>query len=317
MPELILHHYPSSPFSEKIRVVLGHKKLAWHSVEIPPIMPKPDLVALTGGYRRAPVLQVGADVYCDTALICDVLEHLQPEPALYPLALKGVSRIFAQWADTQLFWAAMGYNLQPKGAAHVFAKAPPEAAKAFGEDRKAMSSNMVRLRPGDAASAYRSYLRRIAHMVEEHEFLFGLDPCIADFAAYHSLWYTRNRVPQLADILNATPAVNEWMDRIEAIGHGVVEPFSAADAIKVASLAEPMPAAEKLLLDSVFQDDHAIPLGTRVTITAESFGPEPTEGVLLAATRTHYTLEREDARLGTLHVHFPRIGYMLRKAEKV
>jgi glutathione S-transferase len=317
MPELILHHYPSSPFSEKIRVVLGHKKLAWHSVEIPPIMPKPDLVALTGGYRRAPVLQVGADVYCDTALICDVLEHLQPEPALYPLALKGVSRIFAQWADTQLFWAAMGYNLQPKGAAHVFAKAPPEAAKAFGEDRKAMSSNMVRLRPGDAASAYRSYLRRIAHMVEEHEFLFGLDPCIADFAAYHSLWYTRNRVPPLADILNATPAVNEWMDRIEAIGHGVMEPFSAADAIKVASLAEPMPAAEKLLLDSVFQDDHAIPLGTRVTITAESFGPEPTEGVLLAATRTHYTLEREDARLGTLHVHFPRIGYMLRKAEKV
>jgi glutathione S-transferase len=317
MPELILHHYPSSPFSEKIRVVLGHKKLPWHSVEIPPIMPKPDLVALSGGYRRAPVLQVGADVYCDTALICDVLEHLQPEPALYPPALKGVSRIFAQWADTQLFWAAMGYNLQPKGAAHVFAKAPPEAAKAFGEDRKAMSSNMVRLRPGDAASAYRSYLRRIAHMVEEHEFLFGLDPCIADFAAYHSLWYTRNRVPQLADILNATPAVNEWMDRIEAIGHGVMEPFSAADAIKVASLAEPMPAAEKLLLDSVFQDDHAIPLGTRVTITAESFGPEPTEGVLLAATRTHYTLEREDARLGTLHVHFPRIGYMLRKAEKV
>jgi glutathione S-transferase len=317
MPELILHHYPSSPFSEKIRVVLGHKKLPWHSVEIPPIMPKPDLVALTGGYRRAPVLQVGADVYCDTALICDVLEHLQPEPALYPPALKGVSRIFAQWADTQLFWAAMGYNLQPKGAAHVFAKAPPEAAKAFGEDRKAMSSNMVRLRPGDAASAYRSYLRRIAHMVEEHEFLFGLDPCIADFAAYHSLWYTRNRVPQLADILNATPAVNEWMDRIEALGHGVMEPFSAADAIKVASLAEPMPAAEKLLLDSVFQDDHAIPLGTRVTITAESFGPEPTEGVLLAATRTHYTLEREDARLGTLHVHFPRIGYMLRKAEKV
>jgi glutathione S-transferase len=317
MPELILHHYPSSPFSEKVRLVLGHKKLTWHSVEIPPIMPKPDLIALTGGYRRAPVLQVGADVYCDTALICDVLEHVQPEPALYPPALKGVSRIFAQWADTQLFWAAMGYNLQPKGAAHVFAKAPPEVAKAFGEDRKAMSSNMVRLRPGDAASAYRSYLRRIAHMVEEHEFLFGLDPCIADFAAYHSLWYTRNRVPPLADILNATPAVNEWMDRIEAIGHGLMEPFSAADAIKVASLAEPMPAAEKLLLDSTFQDEHAIPLGTRVTITAESFGPEPTEGVLLAATRTHYTLEREDARMGTLHVHFPRIGYVLRNADKV
>lgn len=317
MPDLILHHYPSSPFSEKIRLVLGFKKLAWKSVLIPPIMPKPDLVALTGGYRKTPVMQVGADVYCDTTLICDVLEHVQGEPTLYPPHLKGVSRVFAQWADTALFAAAMAYSLQPRGAAHVFAKAPPEAAKAFGEDRKAMSANMVRLRPADATSAYRSYLRRIAHMAEEHDFLFGTDPCVADFATYHSLWYTRNQVPLLADILNATPAVGEWMDRVEAIGHGVMDKFSAADAITVANGAEPLPAGQNLLLDSAFQDDHGIALGSRVTLTAESFGPEPTEGVLLAATRTHYTLQRDDPRTGLVHVHFPRIGYVLRKAEAV
>ncbi len=315
MPDLILHHYPSSPFSEKVRLVLGYKKLAWKSVPIPPIMPKPDLVALTGGYRRAPVMQVGADVYCDTTLICDVLEHVQGEPTLYPPHLKGVCRIFAQWADTTLFWAAMAYNLQPKGAAYVFGKAPPEAAKAFGEDRKAMSANMVRLRPADATSAYRSYLRRIAHMAEEHDFLFGTDPCVADFATYHSLWYTRNQVPPLADILNATPAVGEWMDRVETIGHGVMDKFSAPDAITVAGGAAPMPAGQNLLIDSAFQDDHGIALGSRVTVTAESFGPEPTEGVLLAATRTHFTLQREGPGGGLVHVHFPRIGYVLRKAE--
>ena len=110
--ELILHHYPTSPFAEKIRLILGHKKLAWKSVLIPAIMPKPDVVALTGGYRRTPVLQVGADVYCDTALICDVLEHLAPEPTLYPAHLKGVCRIFSQWADSTLFWAApLGWKL--------------------------------------------------------------------------------------------------------------------------------------------------------------------------------------------------------------
>jgi glutathione S-transferase len=196
----------------------------------------------------------------------------------------------------------------------VFGKAPPEVLNAFREDRKAMSSNMVRLRPGDATSAYRSYLRRIAHMVEEHDYLFGLDPCIADFATYHALWYTRKQVPPLADILNTTPAVGEWMDRMAAIGHGVEERFDAADAIKVAELAEPAPVAEKLLVDSAFQDDHGIALGTRVTITPETFGTEPTEGVLLAATRTHYTLERESERVGRMHVHFPRIGYVLRKA---
>ena len=82
MSHLILHHYPSSPFSEKIRAVLGFKQLAWKSVIIPSVMPKPDVVALTGGYRKTPFLQIGADIYCDTALICNVLEHEQPEPEI-------------------------------------------------------------------------------------------------------------------------------------------------------------------------------------------------------------------------------------------
>jgi glutathione S-transferase len=315
MPGLILHNYPSSPFSEKIRLVLGYKKLAWKSVLIPAIMPKPDVIALTGGYRKTPILQVGADVYCDSALICDVLEHVQLEPTLYPPHLKGVSRVFAQWADSTLFWAAMAYNLQPKGAAQVFAKAPPDAAKAFSEDRKAMSGNMARLRPADATSAYRSYLRRIAHMVEEHEFLFGAEPCVADFAAYHALWYTRVQVPVMADILNATPAVGEWMDLMAEIGHGANDRLSSGDAITVAQGAEPMPAGQNLLIDSAFQDDHGIALGSKVTITAESFGPESTEGELIAATRTHYTLRREHPLTGTVHVHFPRIGYVMRKVD--
>jgi glutathione S-transferase len=208
----------------------------------------------------------------------------------------------------------MGYNLQPKGAAQVFAKAPPEAAKAFSEDRKAMTTNMVRLRPGDATSAYRSYLRRIANMADEHDFLFGMEPCVADFSAYHGIWYTRNQVPVLADILNATPSVGEWANRMEAIGHGATTRLTPADAIELARVAEPAVAGANLLIDSAFQDDHGIPLGTRVTIAPESFGNEPTEGELIAATRTHYSLRREDARAGLVHVHFPRIGYVLRAA---
>jgi hypothetical protein len=209
----------------------------------------------------------------------------------------------------------MAYNLQPKGAAHMCADAPPEAARAFGEDRKAMAVNMTRLRPGDATSAYRSYLRRIAHMAEEHDYLFGVEPCIADFAAYHPLWFTRIRVPVLAEILSITPAVVEWMDRMQALGHGLPEKFSAADAIAVAGKSEPREAGGNLLIDSGFQDDHGIALGSRVTLTSESFGPEPTEGDLVAATRTHYTLRRTDPRAGTVHVHFPRIGYVLKKAD--
>jgi len=47
---IILHHYDTSPYSEKVRLGLGLKGLAWASVEIPVIMPKPDLTALTVFY---------------------------------------------------------------------------------------------------------------------------------------------------------------------------------------------------------------------------------------------------------------------------
>ena len=311
MSDLILHHYPSSPFAEKIRLVLGYKNLAWKSVVIPQIMPKPDVQALTGGYRKTPILQIGADIYCDTSLICDVLEHLAPTPSLYPEPGKGLARTLAQWADSTLFWAAMAYNLGPKGAADMFGNTPPEVAKAFSDDRRAMSGSMTRLRPADAAAAYKSYLRRLSDMLDDQPFLLGAVPTVADFACYHPLWFTRTRTPSVAGILDLTPAVVDWMARMAAIGHGTMEKFNAADAIAVAAASTP----HTLLTDSTFQDDHGIALGSLVTVAAESFGPEATEGELVAATRTHYTLRRIDERAGTVHVHFPRIGYVLEKAE--
>jgi glutathione S-transferase len=308
MTDLILHHYPTSPFAEKVRCVLGFKQLAWKSVIIPAVMPKPDVLALTGGYRKTPLLQIGSDIYCDTALICDVLEHIAPTPSLYPQTQKGLARIVAQWADTTLFWAAMGYNLQPKGAAAMFDGAPADAGKIFGADRAAMSTGMTRLRPPDATAAYKSYLRRISDMLDGQDFVIGSAPCIADFACYHPLWFSRKRVPVMAGILDATPAVLHWMDRMAALGHGTLERFSATEAI-AACAATTRAAAQN---DAVFQDEHGITLGSRVTIAAETFGQEPTEGDLVAATRTRYTLRREDDRAGTVHVHFPRIGYVLR-----
>lgn len=307
MTELILHHYPSSPFSEKTRLMLGFKSMAWKSVLIPMISPKPDVVALTGGYRKTPVLQIGADIYCDTALIADVLEHIQPRPTLYPEPIKGMARTLAQWADTTLFWTSMAFNMQPEGLAQLFGNTPPEVTRAFGEDRKAMSAGMLRLRPPDAAAAYKSYLRRLSDMLNDWPFLLGEVPCIADFAMAHPLWFTRERTPLLAGILNATPAVLDWMDRMAAIGHGAMEKISALDAIAVAAASTPAP-----LPDDIFQDEHGIPLGSRVLVSAESFGPEATEGELIAATRMHYTLRRTDERAGTVHVHFPRIGYSLK-----
>jgi glutathione S-transferase len=311
--DIFLHHYPTSPFAEKIRAIMGYKNLAWKSVFQPMIMPKPDMQALTGGYRRIPILQVGNQIICDTMLICDVLEHLSPQRTLYPAGLKGAARTVAQWADSMLFPVAMAYNFQPAGAAHVFKDQPPENLKAFAADRQAMRGGAPRMNPADASATYKSYLRRISSMLDGQNFLLGDQPSVADFAVYHPLWFTRKIVPPVASVLDATPAVLAWMDAIAAFEQG--EPSKSNTTESIAACAVSMPANELFGSESTFQDEHGIPLGSDVTITAESFGLESSAGQLVAATRTRYTLRRVDARAGEVFVHFPRIGFILKKAD--
>ena len=309
MPDLILHHYPMSPFAEKVRLMLGRKKLAWKSVIIPNVMPKPDVQALTGGYRKTPILQIGSHIYCDTALIADVLEHIEPRPPLYPPAHKGLSRVLAQWADEKLFWAAMGHNFHPKGTAQAFAGLAPEQIKAFAEDRSKMRQGMPRISPGDAGGTYKSYLRRLANMLHGQDYLLGNEPCIADLAAYHPLWFTRTITPVMAGILEATPEILTWMDRMAAIGHASHAGMSSQAAIELCAAS---PDVGAVLVAEPFQDEHGIALGSQVSINSEGFGLEPTAGELVAATRMHYTIKRFDERAGQVHVHFPRVGFQMR-----
>ena len=310
MSQLILHHYPTSPFAEKIRLIFGYKKLAWQSVIIPRIMPKPELTALTGGYRRTPVMQIGADIYCDTALIADVLEKIAPAPSLYPSSVNGASRIVAQWADSQVFSAAMAYNFQPAGIADVFAGVPEEAIQAFVADRAAMRGGAPRMAIGEGTSTYKSQLRRLSDMLTERPYLLGDAPSIADFSAYHPIWFTLERTPSLSGILDATPLLKDWMTRMKAIGHGVHEKMTAEHALEAANHATPSDVTQM-----PFVNEHGIDLGSEVTITADNFGLEPTQGTLVAATKTRLILRREDQRTDAVHVHFPRNGFILKKVK--
>ncbi|MDE2618173.1 MAG: glutathione S-transferase family protein, partial [Burkholderiales bacterium] len=216
----------------------------------------------------------------------------------------------------RLFWAAMSYNFQPKGIAQVFGGGTPEKwgpiAKTFGEDRARMRTAVPRAPAPDAAAAYRSYLRRLSDMLHGQRYLLGDAPCVADFAACHPLWFTQTQTPAMAGILEATPAVQAWMARMAAIGHGSRTELDASAAIAHCAAS---PDSGALLPEHPFQDEHGIPLGSRVSIFSDSFGPEPSSGELVAATRLHYTIRRVDERAGPVHVHFPRIGYVLKKEE--
>ena len=94
-----------------------------------------------------------------------------------------------------------------------------------------------------------------------------------------------------------------------------MEKLSATESIAACALNSPGTAPFGHDSDEIFQDEHGIALGSQVTVAAEVFGQEPTAGELVAATRTRFTIKRVDARAGTVQVHFPRIGYVLKAVQ--
>ncbi len=306
MQPLILHHYDGSPFSEKLRLIFGFKGLAWLSVKIPVIMPKPDVIALTGGYRKTPIAQVGADVYCDTALIARLIEQRAPTPSLFPHGAP-LAPVLAQWADSTLFWTVIPYTMQPAGVAQVFKGVPPEVLKAFAADRAPFTATMRRQTVPDATAALTGYLADLeAQLADGRPYFLGTAASIADFSIAHCLWYVRRGGP-VADILQPHARLAAWTDRMLAMGHGTPQPLSSADALAMAAAGTPVATA--------VQEGLGFEAGQAVTLCATDYGTDPVAGVLVGLSHHEAVLRRTDERAGTVHVHFPRAGYQIRQEQ--
>jgi len=308
MSELILHHYPTSPFAEKARLLLGFKGLSWRSVKISPVMPKPDLTALTGGYRKTPVLQIGADIYCDTALIARRLEQEKALPAFFPEGQEMIAASFATWADSVVFQHAVSLVFQPESIAVRFASLPPEAIKGFIADRAGLFSggSATRLSAEQARHQWPTIMTRLEQQLqrEEGDYLFG-EPSIADFALAHSLWFLK-ATPVTSPLVDNYPAVAAWLVRVLGFGHGASSEMTSQEALDVARNATPA-----ALPDESFEDPNGFTAGQRVVIAAIDYGVDPVAGELLFAGSEELILRREDERGGVVHVHFPRFGFRI------
>ena len=308
MADIILHHYPQSPFAEKARLMLGFKGLNWHSVMIPPVMPKPDLTALTGGYRRTPVMQIGADIFCDTALMARRLERAKATPALFPEGREAVAASLAQFADQVLFQHGVAINFQPKGLASRFAGMPEEVIKGFVADRQKLfaGGSASRLDTGVALSQWPALMSRLETQLQRNgEFLLGNAPCVADFAHYHPLWFVASN-QAVSEALNGYPAIQSWMKRIADIGSGVSTKTDAAEAIEVARDASP-----EALPQTSFASPGGFTSGQAVTVSAVDYGTDPVIGQWLYEDEEEIIIARDDERAGQVHVHFPRFGYRI------
>jgi glutathione S-transferase len=305
---LILHHYESSLFSEKVRLAFGLKKLDWGSVHIPVTMPKPDLTPLTGGYRRTPVLQIGADVYCDTQLILREIERRHPTPSLFPAGQKGLASMIAMWADRTFFQSTVPIIFGSEGF-HV-----PEA---FKQDREQLSG-----RPFDtefmraAAIVMRDQWRGQVSWIEEAladgegDFVTGPLPGLADLSAYMNLWFLKNaQRPGYDSLMAPFELTRAWVARVEALGHGRPEPLTGADALAIAAAATPAP---RMGVDP--QEPQGLRAGAHVTIMADDYGRDPISGALVFSDANEVAIRREVVDLGEVVVHFPRVGYTVRRS---
>jgi len=311
MTDLILHHYDGSPFSEKVRLMLGFKGLAWASVKVPVILPKPDVVALTGGYRKTPFMQIGADIYCDTALIARLLEARAPTPTLFP-ASAPLSPLLAQWADSTLFWTIIPYTMQPAGAAQVFQGVPPEVLKAFAADRAPFTAGMKRQTVADATANLTAYAAALdRQLAASGDFLFGSAASIADFSVAHCIWYVQRGGP-VAAIFEPFVHLRAWYARVQAFGHGTPEKLRSDEAITIAANA----SGAGSHASTQVQPGLAFEAGQAVTVMPTDYGCDPVAGTLVGLSGDEVVIRRSDERAGTVHVHFPRAGFQIKQEQQ-
>ena len=300
--EIILHHYPFSTFSEKVRTALGYKELAWRSVEIAGLPPRPLLAPLTGGYRRAPVLQLGADIYCDTNRILPALERLNPRKPLYPKGSEGVAQGLGFAWERQMWIPMIGVLVHYIGE-HI----PPE----FLKDRKD-SYLMVDISKEAMAPQFEQHLQLVRAQLgwlktalAARPFLFGDAPSAADFACWQTLFLLRKNCPPEVDALLGLAPIAPWFDRIAAFGHGTPTAMTAEAAFEAARAATPAAVTH---LDPN-GDPGGLRAGCPVIVTPDDNARVPVKGTLVAAGDAEIVIHRKDAQAGDLHLHFPRLGF--------
>jgi glutathione S-transferase len=289
-----------------VRVALGMKGLAWSRVEQPNIMPRPFLTPLTGGYRRIPVMQIGADIYCDTGLIVRELDRRFPDPPLAPKGAAGIAWTMRNWAERAWF----GPTVAVVFGAH--ARAVPQE---FIKDREELSGRPfdVKTLQGAAplmADQWRANADLLnAQLADGGPWVLGAAPTAADLAAYLNIWFLRSGEPQaFARLTAGMDALAQWTARMDAVGHGKPTDMSAEAAFKIAAESTPEPARP-----SQPGEPQDVTPGTKVSVMPDDYGRNPVVGEVTHISPQEIAILRQAEGAGDVVVHFPRAGFLVMK----
>lgn len=304
-PEIIFHNYPQSPVAEKVRVAFGIKGLSWRDVEIPRLPPKPFVTALTGGYRRTPVMQIGADIYCDSQCILRELERRFPGKSYMPAPDAGMMWCLSRWTDGGLFDLAVKLVLGSAGDALPKDFAEDRGRLYLGEDwvegLKRANAQLPHL-----VSQMRAPLSWLNDQLGDgRKFLLGDQPAAFDAQIFHVVWFIRGRWDGGPAMLSEFSDLVRWEENVRTLGHGTSTPLDPQEAIEIAKgLAPSSPSG---VADYEPQD---IQVGTTVTVHPDVDGGEQgVTGTVQYADVNTISVLRTASDVGTVCVHFPRAGY--------
>ncbi|KAK4540447.1 hypothetical protein LTR36_009193 [Oleoguttula mirabilis] len=355
-PVVVLFGYEASTFTLKARIALLVKQIPYTFITVPSMMPRPllkDTFGLT--YRKIPVLAIGKELYCDTSLIVEALEHFFPETegyqSLYPTAADGrnyrpMIRGFASyWADRALFRVTTG--LIPASVWRT----------SFGQDRAGLIGH--KLDADKLEKKLPENLSRLDMQLSMLEPLFGNEdgpwifstssPSLADISVYYQLsWGSDIAAGRLIDnltgggtsdtdtegataVFNAQryPGVYTWYitlqrylenlpsteDKDPAFSD-VLEQIKKSPSLGRKSLLLPTPRSSHAELDKKC----GLTEGALVSVAPDDTGrANPTVGTLVALSPEEIVIKPqvlEKAAEVEARIHFPRLGFVVRPFDK-
>ncbi|KAJ3227778.1 hypothetical protein HDU81_006494 [Chytriomyces hyalinus] len=318
MPAPILHHYPESPYAFKVALALRLNGVAFHSHVVPREPPRPATEALTGAYRRIPVLQVGNSVWCDSAVILDEFAARTVDPL--------VATAFSAWCDKVLF---------PATAALLPWESLPESllqdrAKLMNRDPSKMLQNAQKARPHFLTQVIAGLSQLEAHLNQNKTpWLCGQSsPTVCDIHAAMNVFFLRGMMGVGVNgrqVLEGFPAIKTWYAQLlDAAGGmknlvrgsaGVVLEEEvmkiAQDACLGAESIHPTTPCEDTVL--------GIKTGDLVTVSPDDYGKVGIAGHVISISNTKLVIKHDvksDKPGLWTTLHFPRAGYTVRKMKE-
>ncbi len=162
-----LYHYPLSPFSRKVRLCLGEKKIEVELVEERYWEQDADFLRRNPA-GKVPVLKMGSRTMADSNAICEYLEEANPTPALLPRTAEDryETRRLVGWFDDKFYQEVTNKLIGERVFRKVMGTGYPDSANVKA-----------------GAKAIKYHLDYMAYLLDQRRWLAGNDMTLADFAA--------------------------------------------------------------------------------------------------------------------------------------